>query len=277
MRLAVLAKKLKVTSSELKEFLEDHDVSLDSGSNTKLSKELAEKVMKAYGFEPEPESTEIPTAMEAIPEEEDITMLSEEVEEPPVEIMEEVDEPAVETEAYTEESTEEITEENNEDDEIEEVEIIRAPKVSLPGLKVKGKIELPEPRVKKETTEEEKQEDDPNTVQTIDERQIRREIREQRKKEREQRNKKKPRKKKDYNPVTAAREKAKREEAKKLKEEARKRKEKQRKHYEQMVQKRNQRKKSADRKTSQRSSSSKSKENTSGNVFQRFWRWLNTY
>lgn len=146
------------------------------------------------------------------------------------------------------------------------IEVIKPQKVVLPGLKVKGKIDLPEPKVKSEETEESKEAKpyDPNEIITTT----------GPKRERRQRPKNRRGKKyrKDYNPLEAERRRKAKEE-KKQKEEAERRKKKAKaRHYKQTV---NPSQPVSAKKKKTRKEEIR-KEQTSGNVLKRFWRWMNT-
>jgi hypothetical protein len=132
MRLGQLARKLALRPSQIVDYLATLQVFPEEGSNARLSDEDTERVI--MHFAPE-RLNEILTKEEKSME----PLTSAPVEEPPIDIRtmeEEVSDEAVQAPVI--ETSE------------EKPEVIKAPKVELSGLKVLGKIELPEP--KKKTT-----------------------------------------------------------------------------------------------------------------------------
>lgn len=145
MRLGQLARKLSLRPSQLVDFLASNDIKSEEGSNTRLTDAHTRMIVQYFA----PESLE-------------------EIMKPAVK---EVDQSEPETEpgpeeAVTMESESKATESNvSGEDRVEEQEtepeVIRVQKIELSGLKVLGKIELPEPKKKEpkpesESTEEEK-------------------------------------------------------------------------------------------------------------------------
>ena len=124
MRLGQLARKLAMKPIEIVGFLAKQNIIIEEGGNTKLEDDQVALILKKFG--PEPEE---PSAKPAV------------IEPPPAPITPET-EVAIEIETPANEITEE-----------EKVEVIKAAKVELSGLKVLGKIELPELK-KKETPPE---------------------------------------------------------------------------------------------------------------------------
>lgn len=133
MRLGQLARKLALRPSQIVDYLATKQIFPDEGSNARLSDEVTERVV--MHFAPE-RLNEIMAVEEKSPE-----PLA-----PPAPANEEpVTTQAVEEVVAVEAASPpmmEVTEEKP------EVEIIKAPKVELSGLKVLGKIELPEPKKK---------------------------------------------------------------------------------------------------------------------------------
>jgi hypothetical protein len=133
MRLGQLARKLALRPSQIVDYLATKQIFPDEGSNARLSDEVTERVVLHFAPErlneimavedknPEPIATPAPVNEEPV-----ITQIVEE------EL----------TVAATPSPVMEVTEEKP------EVEVIKAPKVELSGLKVLGKIELPEPKKK---------------------------------------------------------------------------------------------------------------------------------
>ena len=132
MRLAQLARKLGMKSSDIVEFLARQNYAIEDSSNAKLPDEQVEWIMQKFSTSHTHETENIvkdlpETALEVIPVQE----VSEEI--PPS------SESVLEADANPQGNA----------------EIIRAYKIELPGLKVVGKIALPEPKVKEEVKEEE--------------------------------------------------------------------------------------------------------------------------
>lgn len=132
MRLGQLARKLALRPSQIVDYLATQQVFPEDGSNTRLSDEVTGQVV--LHFAPE-RLNEILTRDEKSPEP---VTTSAPVEEPLVDIRMEEESVRVETMQPVIETSE------------EKPEVIKAPKVELTGLKVLGKIDLPEP--KKKTT-----------------------------------------------------------------------------------------------------------------------------
>jgi hypothetical protein len=156
MRLGQLARKLAVRPTEIAEFLSKENIQLEANSNTRIEDDQVIHLVKHFA----------PDMVEAIKAEltkEKITVVEEdkiivtpEVEVPvPVTVTESLPEPEV-ISVQPEETVVSrvvvvepvLVEETN--TAVSDEEVIRAPKVELPGLKVLGKIEIPEPK-KKET------------------------------------------------------------------------------------------------------------------------------
>ncbi len=131
MRLGQLARKLALRPSQIVDYLATQNAFPEEGSNARLSDEVTAQVV--LHFAPE-RLSEILTREEKNPE---TVNTSAAVEDPPVDIMEveEVANVAVEQSPVIETTA-------------EKPEVIKAPKVELTGLKVLGKIDLPEPRKK---------------------------------------------------------------------------------------------------------------------------------
>ena len=180
MRLGQLARKLDLETGEIIKFLKKKNIEIENHLNTKLEDETVDLVLKA--FEPIEEVVEA-VSVEPI-EEVNNNLLTENTEEisveledsitPPVEkvpaepikeVKEETPKKSINTltvseliqkEGITDEKPQEIERkvvEFSREDKIPEdidVAVIRAPKVELQGIKVLGKIELPE-KIKKET------------------------------------------------------------------------------------------------------------------------------
>lgn len=137
MRLGQLARKLSLRPSQLVDFLAANNITSEEGSNTRLEDNHVEMIVLHFA----PES--LAEIMKPSMPEEVVSVL----EEPAV-----VEIPLPEVEHIQEEISEVIVEESPESlpSAIDDSEVIRVQKIELAGLKVLGKIELPEPK-KKET------------------------------------------------------------------------------------------------------------------------------
>ncbi|MBL7858623.1 MAG: hypothetical protein JNM57_13115 [Cyclobacteriaceae bacterium] len=134
MRLGQLARKISIRQAEIVQFLASHNIQIEDGSNTRVENDHVTLVVKHYApslliTEPVAESVQ-----ETYPQANIENTVAEE------------DQPeTVDADDNTN------TRESNEAEEVSSIEIpevIKAPKVELPGLKVIGKIELPEPKKK---------------------------------------------------------------------------------------------------------------------------------
>lgn len=140
MRLGQLARKLSLRPSQLVDFLAANNIQSEEGSNTKLADAHTEMIVKHFA----PESLEEimnPALEEAVQAEhpvieDSIPVKVEEDGGGPVEVIEK----SVETEPILSEQA-------------AESEVIRVQKIELSGLKVLGKIDLPEPKKKEPRAE----------------------------------------------------------------------------------------------------------------------------
>lgn len=206
MRLGQLARHLRISQKEITDYLDSQSISIGEGSNAKIEAELEHQIINHFNPEllattEEEQLPESPTenlGTESIPDpeileepsevNEEVTEFEiEEKQDAPNEYSEEVLDP---TDSQIEHSidevvpkddfvTEESPSEQSEESEIgslsyedtsgeDNIEVIRVKKVKLEGIKVVGKIDLPEPKVKEptetenqETEVEEKKEDRP--------------------------------------------------------------------------------------------------------------------
>lgn len=129
MRLGQLARKLSLRPAQIVEFLAQNNIQIEDNSNTRIDDNQTELVVNHFA----------PGTF---------LQVSESVEEPEEAPVVETELPIVEVEAQPEISEQQPN---------PETEIIRVPKIELSGLKVLGKIELPEPKKKEvvvEKTEE---------------------------------------------------------------------------------------------------------------------------
>jgi hypothetical protein len=133
MRLGQLARKLSLRPSQLVDFLATKQINLEEGSNARLQDEHVTAIVTYFAPDRLQEIVNQSKAEEVVVE------VTPEVIPEPVEIKEEM----------------EVVIENVQQQEPQEVELIKAPKVELTGLKVLGKIELPEPKKKEEPVQSE--------------------------------------------------------------------------------------------------------------------------
>lgn len=131
MRLGQLARKLAIRPSQLVDYLSTRQVYFDEGSNAKLNDDYVRDIVTHFAPD---RLTELLAIQKEEAEEERMIAQA---------VLPEITAPK----ALQAEDSPEIVQEES----VEKPEVIRAPKVELSGLKVVGKIELPQPK-KKETT-----------------------------------------------------------------------------------------------------------------------------
>lgn len=140
MRLAQLARKIGVKPSEIATFLANKNVPIENSSNAKVADDQVEMVLMHYA----PELL----APDPVEEVEPREMSEEKAEVAPVQ------EEAVVTEE--EPLVEPVQSEKiSAEDSVEAKEVIKPVLMELPGLKVVGKIDLPEPKKKEVENQEE--------------------------------------------------------------------------------------------------------------------------
>jgi len=286
MRLGQLARSLETTTTAIVDYLAESKIEIKDHPNVKLSDENEQMVIAAFGRpqaeeKPKPAKEETPlseTTQNELTEEDASATHSQEPEATNVESETELQEKETSiAEPSSEEKELESTEIVNEDSEPisepeEEVEVIKAPKIELPGLKVVGKIDLPEPKpiAKEEPEEEADPEPEAETAPKVryarhQRRNSRPKLTEEQREERRLRNKRAKEKR--------LREKAERE---KLAEEKRL-KDKKKQHYHQKLQntstKVNGRKKAKKPTPKLQQEPARPQPKT---VLGKFWRWLNT-
>jgi hypothetical protein len=156
MRLGQLARKLALRPSQIVDFLASKEIFPEEGSNAKLSDEITQRIVLHFAPERLRELMSVEeNTDEVIPETvEAKEALSQQKEEVKL-IVEE--QPLIELAA-----------------EQEKPEVIKAPKVELSGLKVLGKIDLPEPKKKPEVPETTDSEVETNEIITAKEKKPRR-------------------------------------------------------------------------------------------------------
>lgn len=143
MRLGQLARKLSLRPSQLVDFLASNNIQTEEGSNTRLADEHTQLIVQHFA----PESLEEimkpagevsqPTAALPIREEPELIIEPE----------------LTKSEQKIEESI--VVSEDKPAEDQSESEVIRVQKIELSGLKVLGKIDLPEPKKKEPKPEEE--------------------------------------------------------------------------------------------------------------------------
>jgi len=138
MRLGQLARKLELRAADIVEFLSRNNIQIEEGSNTRVEDDHVKLIIGHF-------NPSLLTEVEGAAEPE--------IKEEPVIQAERVSEVELPI-ALVEEPKEELT--ISEEPIAETIEVIKAPKTELPGLKVLGKIELPEVK-KKETLKPEEQ------------------------------------------------------------------------------------------------------------------------
>lgn len=134
MRLGQLARKLSLRPAQIIEFLAQSNIQIEDNSNSRIEDSHVEMVVKFFA----PDMLNQVVEVEEIEESEEVVEISVPVIEPEIES---VAEPVVA----------EVTEESQPSSE---PEVIRVPKIELSGLKVLGKIDLPEPKKKEVVSEE---------------------------------------------------------------------------------------------------------------------------
>jgi len=125
MRLGQLARKLALRPAEISAFLLKHNIRIDEGANTRLEEDHVILILKQFA-----------------PAEINPTLF--------IEAVEESNEEFVDNEPKEESIQAVEVKEPAPVDEISATEVIKAPKIELSGLKVLGKIDLPEPKKKEQ-------------------------------------------------------------------------------------------------------------------------------
>lgn len=209
MRLGQLARRLSLRPTQIVEFLAKNNIQIDSSSNSRLEDSHVAIIVQRYA----------PGSLDKIENEPD------EIEEAvPVEAMQPPEAEPVVLQPVTDESP-----------SAEEIEIIRVQKIELSGLKVLGKIELPEPK-KKEPVVEQKAEEISTEATPSETPLVEKQVKARnpnRKSAHQNRERSQPRQWK--NPLELKREREAREAEEKKRNDIEREKEKRRKHYEEKV------------------------------------------
>ena len=154
MRLGQLARKISIRQSDMVDFLVKSGVSIVNDSNARLEDEHVQSIIQHFApsfledaiasVEPISSEATIEQPAAALTIEEEVKVEQMEISVPQTEIPQA--KPQIE----------------------EKIEVIKAPKVDLPGLKVLGKIELPEPKKKEIPVPLEEAENSTATVPNIE-------------------------------------------------------------------------------------------------------------
>jgi len=132
MRLGQLARKLSLRPSQIVDYLASQEVFPEEGSNARLTDEMTERIVLHF-------------APERLRE---ILITEENIE--PAQVEPEIETPVVSEEKEVQLDLPEAPALAQQPQEEDKPELIKAPKVELTGLKVLGKIELPEKKKKEE-------------------------------------------------------------------------------------------------------------------------------
>ena len=263
MRLGQLARKYDVTLQEIISYLKELEPSHDTlHHNSKLSEQTITLLAKRFDYleEPgdeieqkfgEPEVVDIEQTVEVPQSDLDATSPEAEVQDPQKKV-----EVVIETDKLLE-----LLE--SEEVDLSKITLIKAPKKELNGLKIVGKIDLPDPKSKTaEKSEQREKEPKPDRNARHHRRQLSEE-------ELEKRRLKAKKKKGEYQARQEKREKEKEKKQKKVLNEAR---------YQQKLQqaKYNQLKHKDKTQSPQSSSEVKEQRPKPKTLFGKFWRWMNT-
>ena len=230
MRLGQLARKLAVRPADIVSFLSGKQITIGEDSNAKVDDLHVEMIVRH--FAPSVDVTQLLGTDESSesavsePEEKEIDIVA-----PEPSIATDLvgnDDVPVEAAAETFETGVSVDDVSEGDMAQPEIEVIKAPKVELPGLKVVGKIELPQPKPKTETATEAGEEGQAeNNKESEAQTQPTTSTPREQKKRRDFRRDERPRK----NPVVAKREREAREAERKREQEAERQKEQRTQNY----------------------------------------------
>ncbi|WP_421895354.1 hypothetical protein [Marinoscillum sp.] len=167
MRLGQLSRQLNLDTTDIVNFLAENNIEVKDHPNVKLDENAEQMVLEKFAESKPKEPVERIEASEQLSvDNEPVEISSDALLEEPGDLMEKelideltVDIPEVEPEesANIEEAAD--SEEETPESE-EEIEVIKAPKIELPGLKVVGKIDLPEPKAPKPEADQEPKEEE---------------------------------------------------------------------------------------------------------------------
>ena len=289
MRLGQLSRQTGLRSAEIVDFLADQKIIIKSGSNAKVDNEYVELVYSGFNLQPPVDVEEKkvePTEPESESESQDSSEADVVIEDIPLsrDAHSEINELFDGLEEEEEFSAEEVTAikekieaqkiAKEEADRPENPNLIKAPKVSLQGLKVVGKIDLPEPKVKEEVVETEEsaevQVEKPKPIEVV-----RHKKRNSGQNRQSQRNRNA-----NINPVELQRQKDEKVARQRKKRELRKEKEIKRQYYHKLNQDKKKEKEAIRKETPSveatdiKKPALKPKKVTRGNFISRLWRWL---
>lgn len=259
MRLGQLSRKLDVDSSAIVKVLHEHFREVNNHPNVKILDEEVEFLTQK--FQPVP----VPTQAEAHSETKAADV------EQPIAVEEAVKVSPQEKPAFVEALRPKVISLESEfDKRKQELETFKAEKPELEGLKVLGKIELPQPKPK--APKEDKKEKEPKPTETINERGARNRY-----------DKKGGKRNSNRNPLEAERKRAEQKAKRQKEQELQRLKEQKKKHYEETVKakvadkpkKKKNKKKFVQQQIGQTKTQSSQKTSKSTNPLARFWRWLN--
>ncbi|HET8860299.1 hypothetical protein [Marivirga sp.] len=195
MRLAQAARKLSITTEDIIDFLEIRGIIVEKDSNTKLEEKAVQMLWKYFEVEEENKAE-----LQVFKEEDETSALKEEakekenIEKPVDDLQDKIEESTVEEEEDKSNQIEAEKERESDKKSFKTVDelledggndvghdfVIKAPKVELKGLNVVGKIELPEPKPKNESSKKKDEESKskksiqrPSSRKTIERRQQR--------------------------------------------------------------------------------------------------------
>jgi hypothetical protein len=236
MRLGQLARKLSVSPAEVTALLASKNIQIEEGINTRLTDEQLTSILHHYGkvlsavtLAEEPAADERTASM---PEEQTDAIVQEPVQEASSSLPEQVADQVVISDSAEQQPGVDIVEQAHMSAD-ERPTLIKAPKIELSGLRVLGKIELPQPK-KKEASEKQEGEagtEKPESPVQKDRRQSIRDDRGSGRRQPRNRQGERPRK----NPVAAQREREAREAEDNRQELARQEKERRTQYYQQRV------------------------------------------
>ncbi|MCD9017426.1 hypothetical protein [Parachryseolinea silvisoli] len=236
MRLGQLARKLSVSPAEVTALLASKNIQIEEGINTRLTDEQLTSVLQHYGKALSTvtlaEEHAIEEGIVTKPEEQTDIIAQKPVQEASLSMTEQAVDQVVISESAEQQAGVDTTPEAGVSAD-ESPTLIKAPKVELSGLRILGKIELPQPK-KKEVSEKQEGEAGTEKLESPVQKDRRQSIREDRGSGRRQprnREGERPRK----NPVAAQREREAREAEENRQELARQEKERRTQYYQQRV------------------------------------------
>ena len=269
MRLGQLARKYGVSLHEITSYLQEVDPeSKKLGRNSKLDDNMTALVAEHFenlDLLNDPDAT----PLEAPPQQDDEVADTSGTEETTEDLVDElpkddeIDKPVErsEEEVIATDKLLEILESEEESPDLSKITLIKAPKKELEGLKVVGKIELPEPKIKKtEETETSKKED----IRGKRNRKQRPQLSEE---EKEKNRLKAKRKKEQYEARQEKRRKAKEKQRRKALNKAR---------YQEKLQKHKDTQPKPKAKSEESSTTDAATQAPPKTIFGKFWRWMNT-